>query len=41
MRATLQEIEVHWSVTDLQDAHAALDLIEDAEAQARIEAEAK
>ena len=41
MRATLQEIETHWSITDLQDAHAALDLIEDAEALARIEAERK
>lgn len=41
MRATLYEIETHWSITDLQDAHAALDMIEDVEAQARIEAEVK
>jgi hypothetical protein len=39
VRATLQEIELHWSITDLQDAHATIDLFEDAAAQARIESE--
>jgi hypothetical protein len=37
----LAEIETHWSLTDLQDHHAALDLLEDFEARARIEAESK
>jgi hypothetical protein len=41
MRTTLVELETHWSLTDLQDAHATLDLIEDAETEAYLEAKAK
>jgi predicted transposase YbfD/YdcC len=30
LRATLHEIEEHWTIEDVQQAHLALDLIEDA-----------
>jgi hypothetical protein len=33
--ATLQEIETHYTLTDLLDAHEALDLQEEADAWAR------
>jgi hypothetical protein len=41
MRVTLHEVETHWSITDLQDAHAMLDMLEDAEAQQHLEAAAE
>jgi hypothetical protein len=31
--ATLQEIETHWSIDDLADAHEALDIQQEAEAK--------
>jgi hypothetical protein len=32
--ATLEEIESHWSIDDLADAHEALDIQQEAEARA-------
>jgi hypothetical protein len=34
-RATLREIETHWSLEDLLDAHMAIDLREELEHEAR------
>jgi|GraSoiStandDraft_4_1057263.scaffolds.fasta_scaffold3072994_1 hypothetical protein len=38
MKDSLAEITNDWSLADLQDAHATLDLIEDEQARAALEA---
>jgi hypothetical protein len=38
MNATLQEIETHWSIDDVQDAHIALDLRDSLERKAHKQA---